>query len=333
MKLLVTGAAGFIGGHTAEAFLQKGHSVVGLVRAQSRADLLKSLGVTLCTASLSNSADLQKAMAGVDVVVHTVAKVDPYGPWHEFVDTTVRGTQNILQAAINAGVSRFVHISSVGVYERPARPGILYEETCPFGTPYHWSYYARAKIAAEKLVQDAHEQKRIATTILRPTWVYGPRDTKIFGRVVSSLRTQNARWIGDGDNLLNLVYISDVANAIVLSATNPKAGGQTYNIADDENSVSQRQYLTKICERLDLPVPRSSLSYPAAHNLGFLCECIAHMTRFKIQPPITRLSALLLGGRRRFSNQKLREELGWHPIVRSEEGIERTIEWFRSTQA
>lgn len=333
MKLLITGAAGFIGGHAAAAFLHGGHSVVGLVRPQSRADLLKSLGVTLCTASLHNLTDLQKAMAGVDVVVHTIAKVDPYGPWREFVDTTIRGTQNTLQAAIDAGVSRFVHISSVGVYECPARPGILYEETCPFGTPYHWSYYARAKIAAEKLVQDAHDQKRMTTTILRPTWVYGPRDTIIFGRVVSSLRSQRAKWIGDADNLLNLVYISDVANAIVLSATNPKASGQAYNIADDENSVSQRQYLTKICELLDLPRPRLSLSYPTAHNLGFLCECIAHATCFKIQPPITRLSALLLGGRRRFSNQKLREELGWQPIVRFEEGIQRTADWFRSTRA
>jgi nucleoside-diphosphate-sugar epimerase len=76
-----------------------------------------------------------------------------------------------------------------------------------------------------------------------------------------------------------------------------------------------------------------SLSYPTAHNLGFLCECVAHATCFKIQPPITRLSALLLGGRRRFSNQKLREELGWQPIVRFEEGIQRTADWFRSTRA
>jgi nucleoside-diphosphate-sugar epimerase len=168
---------------------------------------------------------------------------------------------------------------------------------------------------------------------LRPTWVYGPRDTKIFGRVVSPLRSRSSSWIGDGNNLLNLVYISDVANAIVLSATSPKAGGQIYNIADDENSVSQRQYLTKICELLDLPRPQSSLSYSAAHNLGFLCECIAHATRFKIQLPITRLSALLLGGHRRFSNQKLRKELGWQPMVRFEEGIKRTTDWFRSTRA
>jgi nucleoside-diphosphate-sugar epimerase len=334
MKILITGAAGFLGSHVAEAFLQRGDNVTGLVRRQSRTDLLKSLGVTLFQADLHDTVRLHEALTGVDVVVHAASKVEPYGYWSEFVETTVAGTRHLLRTAVDSGVRHFVHISSVGIYERPTRDGVLDEETCGYGTPYRWRYYARAKVEAERLVRQAQEQKRLTTTILRPTLIYGPRDTtSFFGRIAGALRARRIKWIGDGHNLLNLVYVSDATNAIVLAATNPKAHGQIYNVADDENSVTQQQFLTRVCELLSLPLPSGSISYGFAHNLGFLGECAAHATGFRVRPPMTRQSVLLLGGRRRFSNQKLRTELGWKPAVSFEEGIRNTTEWYRATVA
>jgi 2-alkyl-3-oxoalkanoate reductase len=333
MRILITGASGFFGGHCAEAFVRHGDKVVAIVRPFSRCDLLKSLGAELHMAPLDQSDQLRRAMAGVDVVVHAAAKVETYGRWREFERATIAGTRYVLQAAIVAGVRQFIHISSRGVYERPAREGMLYEETAAYGKPYRWSYYARAKIESEKIVLEANQQRQIATTILRPTWLYGPRDTTIFARVVAALRAGRFKWIGDGENILNLVFVSDAADAVVLAATNPNAHGQIYNIADDENSVTQRRFLTNICECLDLPQPTASISRNLAHNLGFLGECVAHATGFRVRPPVTRLSVLLLGGRRRFSNQKLRNELNWKPRVAFADGIQRTIDWFRTTEA
>jgi nucleoside-diphosphate-sugar epimerase len=332
MNVFITGASGFLGGHCAEAFSRHGDHVSACVRSSSHVQLLNSLGVKLHTAALDQTDELRRAIMGANVVVHTAAKVDPYGSWPEFVEATIDGTRRVLQAAIDAGANRFVHISTVGVYERPVREGVPFEETCAYGIPYRWRYYARAKIEAEKIVLQAHMQKRLATTILRPTWIYGPRDATTVGRTISALRARRVKWIGNGDNLLNLVYASDAANAVVLAATNPRAEGQIYNLADDENSPTQRQFLTRLCELLELPAPSGSLSYRLAHNLGFLSECLAHATAFRVRLPITRLSVLFLGGQRRFSNQKLQAELGWRPTVTFEEGIRRTIEWFRTAQ-
>ena len=330
MNVLVTGASGFFGGHCVEAFTRRGDRVTAIVRPSSPCDLLKSLGAELRVGMLDQTDELRRAMSGIDVVIHAAARVETYGHWRDFERTTINGTRNILEAAVAEGVRHFIHISSRGIYERPARNGMLYEETCAYGTPYRWSYYARAKIEAEKIVREANDRRRIAATVLRPTWLYGPRDTTIFGRVVNSLRAHRFRWIGDGQNVLNLVFVSDAANAVVLAATNPKAHGQIYNIADDENSVTQRQFLSGICEHLDLPMPQASLPYGRAHLLGFLGECVAHATGFRIRPPVTRLSVLLLGGRRRFSNQKLRNDLGWKPTTSFKEGLQKTVEWFRT---
>jgi nucleoside-diphosphate-sugar epimerase len=330
MNVLITGASGFFGGHCVEAFTHRGDKVTAVVRPSSRCDLLKSLNAKLHVATLDQVDELRRAMRDIDVVIHAAARVETYGHWRDFEQTTINGTRNVLETAIAGGVRHFIHVSSRGIYERPARDGTLYEETCAYGVPYRWSYYARAKIEAEKIVREANDQRRIAATILRPTWLYGPRDTTIFGRVVTALRARRFRWIGDGQNVLNLVFVSDAANAVVLAATDSKARGQVYNIADDENSVTQRHFLTGICEQLDLPMPRASLPYGRAHRLGFLGECIAHATGFRVRPPISRLSVLLLGGRRRFSNQKLRNELGWKPATSFKEGLQKTIEWFRT---
>lgn len=333
MNVLITGASGFLGGHCAEAFTRHGDTVRAIVRPTSRTEFLKSLGVNLHTVTLDQADQLRHAMNGVDVIVHAAGKVEPYGHWREFAETTVEGTRHLLQAAIVSGVRHFVYVSSVGVYERPAGEGMLDEETCGYGTPYRWRYYAQAKIEAEKLVRQSHAEKGLSTTILRPTLMYGPRDTaSFFGRIVPALRARRVKWIGDGTNLLNLVYASDAANAVVLAATNPKSHGQIYNIADDENSPTQRQFLTRICELLDLPLPTGSMSYRLAHNLGFLGECLAHATGHRVRLPISRQSVLLLGGNRRFSNDKLKRELGWQPKVGFKEGIQQTVEWFNSSR-
>src|ERR1017187_7944863 len=142
MHILITGASGFFGGHCAESFARRGEKVSAIVRPSSRCDLLKSLGVTLHVTSLHQADELRHAMERVDVVVHAAAKVEAYGRWREFEESTVEGTRNVLQAAIAAGVRQFIHISSRGVYERPVRNDVLYQETDAYGNPYRWSYYA-----------------------------------------------------------------------------------------------------------------------------------------------------------------------------------------------
>jgi nucleoside-diphosphate-sugar epimerase len=329
MRVILTGASGFLGGHIAEVFAQQGHHVVSIVRPTSRTDLLQSLGVELVVSALEDTARLGDVMRGTDVVIHAAAQVDTHGFWRDFVQTTVEGTRHVLEAAQQAQVRHFIQISTVGVYGFPPPASVPFTEESPYGHIHRWNYYSRAKIEAEKLVRTAQESGRIATTILRPTWVYGPRDTTTLARLVAALRIRRFKWIGDGNNRLSLVYVTDVADAVVRAATNPRALGQVYNVATDETSPTQREFLTRICQLMELPLPGASVSYGIAYALGFGGECVAHLTRYQVCPPLTRLTVLLFGGNRRFNSEKIRAELGWRPIISFEEGIQQAVAWYR----
>lgn len=179
----------------------------------------------------------------------------------------------------------------------------------------------------------AHQMGRIAVTVIRPTLMYGPRDSTMFDRIVAALRKRRMKWIGDGQNKLSLVHVSDVAKAIVLAATSPKATGKAYNIAADEISPTQREFVVRICDLMDLPLPTSTVPYAVAYATGFASEGIAHLSRYRVCPPLTRLTVLLFGGSRRFSSDSIRTELGWQPAMPFEKGILQTAEWYRQSHS
>jgi nucleoside-diphosphate-sugar epimerase len=331
MHVLLTGASGFLGGHIAEAFVQHGHHVVGIVRQTSRTDFLQALGVELVVSELEDTARLGSAMRGVDVVIHAAAQVHTHGFWRDFVQTTVEGTRHVLEAAQQTQVHHFIQISTVGVYGfPPSCGGPPFTEANPYCHIHRWNYYSRAKIEAEKLVRDAQQSNLITTTVIRPTWVYGPRDTTTLARFVAALRTRRFKWIGNGDNRLSVVYVTDVTDAVVRAATAPRARGQIYNVATDEISPTQREFVTRICQLMELPLPEASVPYAIAYVLGFGGECVAHLTRYRVCPSLTRLTVLLFGGNRRFSSEKIRAELGWRPIISFEEGIHQATAWHRN---
>jgi nucleoside-diphosphate-sugar epimerase len=330
MRVILTGCTGFLGGHLVEAFQQQGHSVAGIIRSNSSAKAPLLADIELFEASLHDCPRLQQAMKRADVVVHAAAKVHTHGLWREFVEGTIETTRDVLHAASNAGVPRFVQISTVGVYGFPSRRNNTpFRETDAYGAIHRWNYYSRAKAEAEKIVFAAHQTGRIAATAIRPTLMYGPRDSTTFDRIVAALRKRRMKWIGDGQNKLSLIHVSDAAKAIVLAATSPKATGKAYNVAADEISPTQREFVTRICELMDLPPPPSTVPYSVAYATGFASEGIAHLSRYHVCPPVTRLTVLLFGGSRRFSSDSIRTELGWQPAVSFEEGIRQTTEWYR----
>jgi len=321
MRIFLTGATGFLGSHVAETLVHRGHTVHAAVRPTSRTEFLRALPVTLHPVALADPAGLERALTGADAVVHLAAHVHTTGPWREFHETTVTGTANLLAAARAAGVSHFLQLSTVGVYGRPRRDGRPFTETDDYGRPYRWNYYSRAKILAEQLVRASP----LATTILRPTWIYGPRDTTSLGAISNALRHRRYRWIGDGHNRLSLLYVTDVAAAIALAVEHPAARGEIFNVAADNLAPTQREFITYLCELQHLPLPTTSLPYRLAHAAGWAGECVAHLTGFRVRPPLTRLSVLLLGGSRHYNGDKIRRVLGWQPTVSFTEGLRRAL--------
>jgi nucleoside-diphosphate-sugar epimerase len=322
---LVTGGTGLLGSHIAEQLVRRGRRVRALVRHGSDVRFLRSLGVELFEGDLSDAASLERATQGVGVVYHAAARVGDWGPWAEFVEGTIEGTRRLLSAAIKAHVPRFIHVSSISAYGHPNRPGLVIDESAPLGQElHHWSYYSRAKVEAEKLVWDAHRRGDIAVTVIRPSWLYGPRDRATMARLCDSIRTKRVKLLGDGENRLNVVHAGNVAEAAILAADSPRAPGEAFNCSND-GVLTQKKYFNLVAETLGEPPVTKRVPYGVAYFAGFVAEFFGHLFHQKRPPLITRYSVWLIGRKTFFECQKARDVLGWRSSVPYEEGIPQAV--------
>ncbi len=326
---LVTGATGLLGSHVAEQLVASGESVRALVRSTSDTAFLRQLGVELRVGNLNDPATLPRAVEGADVVYHCAARVGDWGPREFFQSAIVEATANLLTASKAAGVGRFVHVSSITVYGHPRpRPGELFNEDEPLGQHlWHWDHYCRAKIEAEGLVRAYGPE----ATIVRPSWIYGPRDRTTLPRIVKALRAGRVKLVGSGDNLINVVYAGDVAAGAILAANHPAARGQAYNLST-EGQLTQREFMDELTDALGLPRVTRQVSFRTAHALGLFAEVVGHAIRMRQPPRITRYAVSLIGRPTQFSIAKAREQLGWEPQVHAREGLRRALEWFFAQQ-
>lgn len=327
---LITGATGLLGSHIAEQLHRRERCVRALVRPGSNAGFLQSLGANLAAGDITNRASLDRACAGATTVYHSAARVGDWGPWSDFQRITVEGTDNLLKAAGAAGVKRFVHISSISSYGHVDGRGLVLDETAPLGRKlYRWAYYSRAKVRAEELVWEAHRSGKLQVTVIRPSWLYGPRDRATMGRVIDSIRSGKIKLLGHGDNRLNVSHAANVAEGCILAADSEQAIGEAYNCSND-GVITQKQYFDRIAEAIgEAPITRS-VPYRVARVAAFGLECVGHLFRLTKPPLVTRYSAWLIGRRCFFENQKIKEHLGWSPTLSYEEGIPETVRHYLS---
>ncbi len=324
---LITGATGLLGSHIAEQLRAAGESVRVLVRPTSDTTFLDTLGVEKAIGDVTDVASVREAMKGVDIVYHAAAQVGDWGPWERFVAVTIEGTRNMLEAARDEGIQRFLHISSISAYGHPDGEGMVLDETAPLGVDlYKWSYYSRAKVEAEKLAWEYHNRGDVPVTVVKPSWLYGERDRASMPRLIKAIRAGKGKLLGDGTNRLNLTYAGNEAEGCILAATKPEALGESYNLSND-GVITQGEYFNKIAEVLGEKPVTKKVPYKVAYNAAFLMELFGHLFKKKKPPLVTRYSVWLIGRKCFFSAEKARKELDWQPTVSYDEGIERSVKW------
>ncbi|HEY3244764.1 MAG TPA: NAD-dependent epimerase/dehydratase family protein [Phycisphaerae bacterium] len=318
---LVTGSTGLLGSHIVEQLRSRGRRVRALVRPGSDDSFLRAQGAEVVTGDVTDRASLERACAGVDTLYHAAARVGDWGPWREFVQITIEGTHNLIAAAAAAGVRRFLHISSISVYGYVNGKGVVLDETAPLGQNlYRWAYYTRSKVIAEQAVWEAHHAGRIRATVIRPSWLYGPRDRATLGRLIDSIRLGKCRLIGDGSNRLNVVHAANVAEGAILAAENQQALGEAYNLSND-GVLTQKQYFDTVARALGRGPIERRVPYGLARRVAFVLECLGHLLGQRKPPLITRYSVWLIGRHSFFETRKAREQLGWKSRISYEEGI------------
>jgi len=248
------------------------------------------------------------------------------GPEHEYQSTNVAALETLVRVAVAAGVRRVVHVSSITVHGNDIR-GIA-DESAPFRAEAN--PYSRSKIAGELLLQRLIRDEGAPVAIVRPGYIYGPRDVAGFARFATLIRDGRMVMVGSGANHLPLIYVRDAARGVLQAAESEGAAGQAYLLVNDE-PVTQRAYFGAIATELGVPVPTRRLPYRLGLVMGAAFESAARMGRRQQPPPVTRYGIQLLGGENRFSIERARRELGFSPEVGVEEGVRRTVEWYRAS--
>ena len=329
MKVLVTGAAGFLGGHLVDMLIERGDDVRAMVRPVEDASRLRSLpGVEVVYGDLTNVNSLKRAVQGVQRVYHTAARTGPWGPEDSYWQTNVQGLANLIHAAMAADVERIVHTSSITVYGHHLH-GIVTEDD-----PYHAedNPYSRTKIAGEKLIANLVKNDGAPVVIVRPGWIYGPRDSASFGRFVALVESGKGFLVGSGKNIVPIVYVRDVAQGLIKAGDAGDAAiGQAYTIANDQR-VTQADYMNAIADDLGIAHLSPHLPYTPLY-LGARAAELAWAAagrRNAAPPPVTTYGITLLGGDQLFSIGKARSKLGYKPEYNLARGVAEGVAWYRA---
>ncbi|MFM7151169.1 MAG: NAD-dependent epimerase/dehydratase family protein, partial [Gemmataceae bacterium] len=218
---LITGATGFVGSHLAEAALARGRKVRTLVRADSDTQFLDGLKVERVVGELRPGADLKYALDGVDVVFHCAARVGDWGPIDAYRQVNVEGLRALLEACKGRPLKKFIHFSSLGVYAARHHHGTDESEPLP---EHHIDGYTQSKVEAEKLALEYQQKHGVPVVILRPGFIYGPRDRTVLPNLVSNLRRGIVWYLGSGDQALNTIYVGNLVDAAFLAVEKAAPG-------------------------------------------------------------------------------------------------------------
>ncbi|GAC1350255.1 MAG: NAD-dependent epimerase/dehydratase family protein [Ktedonobacteraceae bacterium] len=327
MKVLVTGAAGFIGGHLVDMLVERGDEVRAmLLPGEDAARLREMPGVEVVRGDLTDAASLRRAVKGVQRVYHVAAKTGPWGLEDVYRATNVQGLADLIHAAMEVGVQRIVHTSSITIYGHHLH-GIVTEDE-PFDADDN--PYSRSKVAGEKLIANLVQDSGAPVVIVRPGWVYGSRDSTSFGRFVSLIESGRGFLVGSGKNIVPVVYVRDVAQGLIKAGdAGDEVIGRAYTIADDRR-VMQTQYLNTIAECLQVPHIARKLPYAALYAAGRAAELAwqAMGRRSAAPPPMTTYGVALLGRDQMFSIGRARYELGYEPEYDIARGVAEGVKWY-----
>ncbi len=320
---VVTGATGQLGSHIAEQLRTAHEHVRALVRTPAQAEFLRAQGVEVVQGDLRAPGTVRQALAGADIVYHCAARVSDWGPWSAYEDA-VASTRNLVDACRTEKVSRLLHVSTISVY---GHPKICRASKSPRQLRWAKSSGFGITIRASKLLAEQLAWGFPNVTVVRPSWIYGPRDRITLPRIIPALQQRRVRIIGAGDNLLNIIYVSDVAAGAILAANHPGTVGQAFNLCS-EGEVTQKDMINAMTDALDLARVTAHIPFGLAMRSAFLIELIARICQFKNPPRVTRRAIFLIGRPTYYSIAKAKKELGWEPQVKIEEGVRRSMAWY-----
>lgn len=329
MRILVTGGGGFLGTYIIKELLKNSTYIVTNFSRHSYAHL-EDIGVPTIKGDIRKREDVDKALdQGFDAIFHVAAMAGVWGKYQDYYDINYLGTKHLIEAAKSKGIGRFVYTSTPSVvFNKDDLLGV--NEKQPYATEF-LNAYSETKTMAEKLVLAANDGQNFLTCAIRPHLIWGPGDPHLFPRVIQKGKEGKLRIVGDGENLVDIVFVENAALAHVQAFEHLKPHsvvcGQAYFVGQ-ERPVKLWDFINQVLGFVKVDPVMASIDVTTAYRLGWVLEKVYKMLGIqKPEPPMTRFVALNLGKSHYFSHEKAKLHFGYYPKVSIEEGLKRTFSY------
>ena len=295
---------------------------------------MEQLGAEVVQADIRDHEGVIAACKAVDVVHHVAGAAGIWGPWEHYYSVNTVGTQNIVEGCLAHGVQRLVYTSSPSVtFDGRPQEGI--DESAAY--PRHWlCHYPHSKALSEQHVLEASDSDGLLTCSLRPHLIWGPRDRHLIPRLLARARAGQLRRVGDGRNLIDMVYVENAAAAHLQAADALRPGspvaGRAYFITQGQ-PVNCWEWIDQILELAGLPPIEKSISLNAAWRIGRILETVHRVFRLPGEPRMTRFLAAQMGTSHYFKIDGAKSDFGYDPGVSTGEGMDRLAAEIAEPQA
>lgn len=325
MKVLITGATGFLGKYIINEFAKHDCEIIAFGR---NADVGSGLpNCTFVKGDFTNLNEINAAIKGadIDIVIHAGALSTIWGKWPDFYRINVIGTENVAKACLINGVKRLIFVSSPSIYAS-AKDNFDIQES--FSIPNNeLNYYIKSKLMAEKVI-NKYGTKGLYTVIIRPRGLFGIGDTSIIPRLIAANFKAGVPLINGGKNIIDVTYVENVAYALYLSAISENIAGQVFNITNGEPTTF-KELLESLFDAIGIKPKYLQIKFRTAYRIAGLLEFVYQCFRMKGEPALTKYTVCTVGISQTLNIDKAKEKLGYQPLFSMKEGIEIYANWWK----
>ncbi len=318
-KIALTGASGFVGSHIAEQLVHQGHSLTCLLRTSSKMDYLENLDIIKIIGDINNPGSLKEFAEDQDIVIHAAGRTKARHE-SEYILANTIGTKNLLEAVsqFNPGIKRFIFISSQAAVG-PTPTDEPLDETAKLNPI---TAYGRSKAGAEEICEEFMDQTPI--TIIRPPTVYGPRDKDVFNYF--RLINRGVQPIVGEENMLSVVSVQNLVHGVLLATQVSGQKLQCFFVTDDGH-YTWAHFAGMIATALNKRPVKVKIPFWLVDLVARIAETHGKLTG---RPTLFNREKILEMKQPRWTvkNDKAKQELGYEPIVTTQEGIEGTANWY-----
>ncbi len=325
MKVLVTGATGFLGEYIVKELSEKGYKVIAFGRNEEKGrDLSRRyIHTSFIKGNFENIDDLKNIDENIDYIVHAGGLSTVWGKWKDFYNSNVKGTENIIRFCKESDIKKLVFISSPSIYAKPKDGFLIKEEEAP--SENRLNFYIRSKILAESRIK---EISNMTWVIIRPRGLFGVGDTSIIPRLLRLNSKIGIPLFSEGSQMIDITCVENVALSIRLALEKEEAIGNIYNITNDE-PMQFKEILELFFDEMGIKGRYIRLNYSVIKFIVNLIEKLYSFFKIGGEPPLTLYTLYLLKYSQTLSVEKAKKDLGYKPEITIREGIRNYVRYNR----